>query len=393
MKAIMREHVRKKAGCYVTGLIMALLVVAGVFAWRFWDWLRVGSSGYESGAATVRNLGFLVAATIALPLGIWRSFVADRQSRTAQQGLLNERYQKSAEMLGSGVLSVRLGGIYALQRLAEEHPDQYHVQIMRLFSAFVRNPTKDSEEKAEKIGPPDAEAKPAPPRPDIQAIMEAIRDRSERGAALEKEGGFRWNFESINLSGLLLNNADLSEAWFKRANLSNTWLDGSNLSRANLKEANLVDAQLLGANLSNANLEEANLSAAFFDRANMSNTQLEKAKAPKAHFHKANLSGAILEEANLSSAWLGEANLTDVKLNEADLFNAQFLKANLSGANLSEAKLTNANLAGATGLTQAQIAQARFFPSPSFSPFIPDDTLDAETGEPLIWRVRPPADK
>ena len=30
---------------------------------------------------------------------------------------------------------------YALQRLAEEHPERYHIQIMRLFCAFVRNPT------------------------------------------------------------------------------------------------------------------------------------------------------------------------------------------------------------------------------------------------------------
>lgn len=113
--------------------------------------------------------------------------------------------------------------------------------------------------------------------------------------------------------GLLLDNADLSEAWFKRANLSNTWLDGSNLSKTNLKKANLADAQLLGANLSNANLKNANLSAAFFDGADMLNAQLEKAKAPNTHFHQ----------------------------------------VSLSGAKLSGVKLTNTNLTGATGLIQA----------------------------------------
>ena len=54
-------------------------------------------------------------------------------------------------MLGSEVLSVRLGGIYALQRLAEEEPKQYHVQIMRLFCAFVRNPTKDEDAGTRRI--------------------------------------------------------------------------------------------------------------------------------------------------------------------------------------------------------------------------------------------------
>ena len=54
-------------------------------------------------------------------------------------------------MLGSEVLSVRLGGIYALQRLAEEWPDQYHIQIMRLFCAFVRLPTSITVAHAVKV--------------------------------------------------------------------------------------------------------------------------------------------------------------------------------------------------------------------------------------------------
>ena len=52
--------------------------------------------------------------------------------------MLNERYQQGAEMLGSDVLAVRLGGIYALQRLAGEHPQQSHIQIMQAFCAFIR---------------------------------------------------------------------------------------------------------------------------------------------------------------------------------------------------------------------------------------------------------------
>ena len=104
MKTSMGEHFRKNAGWYVAGLIAVLLVLAGFFVWRFWDWLRMVPQDYESGTATVRNLGLLFTAIIALPLGIWRSFVAHRQSQTAQQGLLNERYQRGAEMLGSEVL-------------------------------------------------------------------------------------------------------------------------------------------------------------------------------------------------------------------------------------------------------------------------------------------------
>ena len=39
-------------------------------------------------------------------------------------------------MLGNEVLSVRLGGVYALEHLAEEYPSEYHVQVMRIFSVI-----------------------------------------------------------------------------------------------------------------------------------------------------------------------------------------------------------------------------------------------------------------
>ena len=58
----------------------------------------------------------------------WRSTVAtptERQADTGPTAVCSiERYERGAEMLGSRVLSVRLGGIYALEHLAAEHPQQ-----------------------------------------------------------------------------------------------------------------------------------------------------------------------------------------------------------------------------------------------------------------------------
>ena len=114
-------------------------------------------SGGESGSTTIRNLSIVLAGLVALPLAVWRGVVANRQARaareqaaaaqrqaeTSQEDLRNKRYQDSAGMLGSETLAVRLAGIYALQRLAEEHPEQYHIEIMKLLCAFVRHPAED----------------------------------------------------------------------------------------------------------------------------------------------------------------------------------------------------------------------------------------------------------
>ena len=173
-------------------VLLVLVVATGVGIWAginnwdwlsttFWEWLRGGPGSVESGSTTIRNLGLIIAGVIALPLAIWRSIVAQRQANTAQQNLLNERYQQGAEMLGSEVLAVRLGGIYALERLAEEHPEQYHVQIVRLFCAFVRHPTNDERTEADS----DVEREEPRLREDVQTVMTAISTHHERRNIIE----------------------------------------------------------------------------------------------------------------------------------------------------------------------------------------------------------------
>ena len=80
-------------------------------------------------ATTVRNVGLMIGGAEAILFAVWRSIVAEKQAKTAQLGLLNERYQKGAEMLDSGGLSGRIGGIYALAGLAHEDPENYHTKI------------------------------------------------------------------------------------------------------------------------------------------------------------------------------------------------------------------------------------------------------------------------
>ena len=104
------------AGAVLVGAIPIGLILAGIFAQDFQDWLVGTEDSRETGSVTIRNLGLVIAGLVALYLAIWRGLVAQRQADAAQQSLRNERYQKGAEMLGSNVLSVRLGGIFALQR-------------------------------------------------------------------------------------------------------------------------------------------------------------------------------------------------------------------------------------------------------------------------------------
>lgn len=271
----------------ITVVAIVLVVVLSI---TFWDWLTSG----ESGSTTIRNLGLVVAALVAFPLAVWRSRVADRQASaaqrqvdatqqqlrtaqrqadaaqrqadTAQQNLLNERYQQGAEMLGSDVLAVRLGGIYALQRLAEEHPEQYHVQIMRLFCAFARHPTWNETTEAEqkdfetKLRAKSPQLYPVPPlREDVQAVMTAIGTRREPGLALEIRARFKLDLHDADLCDVTVQNANLSGTNFTKASLSYAYLPGANLSGARFWGADFSDAILSDANLGSANLYRTSL--------------------------------------------------------------------------------------------------------------------------------------
>ena len=261
-----------KSGSFWFAFSAALLLLAGILlSVVFWGWLHPTAPTTVSNSETLRNVGLLIGGALAFVFALWRGWVADRQAvaaqrqaDTAQQSLLNERYERGAEMLGSEVLSVRLAGIYALRRLAEEQPEQYHISIMQLFCAFVVQASKEGDTSADQsrltdiahhsvvYSGPDSTI---PLRMDIQATMDAIRVRSDVGIAIERQHWFRMGLSSANLRGIrllgadlsqaVLTDADLSYAELEAANLTSAWLDGANLSGAGLIHTNLSRAELV----------------------------------------------------------------------------------------------------------------------------------------------------
>ena len=355
--------------------VIATVVLSIVFLIVFWEWL----SGGESGSTTIRNIALVAAGLIALPLAIWRGLVANRQANTAQQGLLNERYQRGAEMLGSEVLAVRLGGIYALQRLAEEWPDQYHIQIMSLFCAFVCPPTLGI-------------------RQDVEAVIQMIGSRAKSLITLERTADFRLDMRDAHLPKAQFLNADLSNAMFHNSNLSganfaNTDLTDSSLSCSNLSQAefhdvNFTRARLWSANLSGANLQDADLSRRNLHNVNLSGADLRRANLSEAIFQDAKASNTLLEGANLSRASFLGADLSGARLMMAIMSGASFLDADLTSANIAKANLSGAEFSvgsqqTAKGLTQAQLDDA--WADPDNPPEL-TGVLDAGSGEPLVWR-------
>ena len=139
-------------------------------------------------------------------------------------------------MLGSEVLAVRLGGIYALAGLAREDPEDYHTKIMRLLCGFVRHPVGKPVEAAsplegltpaaefnsgwDEAGDEDREDRPLRVREDVQTVMTAVGERSEAQIKTEEGENYRLDLRDAKLKSVRLVDADLNHANLPNADLT-----------------------------------------------------------------------------------------------------------------------------------------------------------------------------
>jgi hypothetical protein len=207
----------------------------------------------------------LVAGSVAVVGAVYtaRTFALNRR------GQVTERFTRAVEQLGNQSIDVRLGGIYALGRLAQESREEYRV-IVNILSAYVR----EHSPWRPKAEPELSSGLPSPAGIDVQAIVQMLEARHKRH---DLHRGIVIDLGSTNLCGiqtdrLLLADAHLSSTQFRRATLL-----GADLRRANLIGAQLEGAVLIGADLTNARLQSAVLRDAHLQGANLSGAQLQRA--------------------------------------------------------------------------------------------------------------------
>jgi uncharacterized protein YjbI with pentapeptide repeats len=260
-----------------------------------------------------------------------------RQLEVAQQSQVTERFTRAIDQLGHENLDIRLGGIYALERIANDSP-QDRGTVAEVLTAFVRGhapwPPRHAGQYIE-----DAPIEDVPPlqarAQDVQAAMTVLgRRKSPEATGLDLTDA---DLRHAELGSADLRRADLRGAQLQEADLHWARLDGANLDRANLQGAFLNNASLQGANLIQAELQDAQCSDTYLAGAILLGAQLQGAY----------LVGAELRQALLEHADLQDARMHGVDLEGARLDGARLKGAYLGGADLSAADLTGAHLQGA----------------------------------------------
>ena len=340
----------------------------------------------------VRTSMLVIAAWYGVFFLIWRTVLADRQTRSTEmqthsvemQTQINREnhytdlFTKAVEQLGATrpdglpAIEIRIGAIFALERLAKDSERDYG-PIIETLAAYIRehcrNPklfddeglSGDALKQARQKWVDSLRKNPPANRSDVAAVLTVLSRREQnRHWTSTSENETQPDFTGANFQGATLWNK--SEGLAREGtNLRLVYLDGAdlreaNLSGADLREANLSGAELMGVDLSGADLREAILSDAILIRANLSGAELMGVDLSDVVLALVNLSGAKLMEADLSGANLRD--LSDADLWGAKLSDAKLDDADLSGADFEGTLLIGTQLKDSRGLTDDMIKKA-----------------------------------
>jgi uncharacterized protein YjbI with pentapeptide repeats len=250
--------------------------------------------------------------------------VSRRSYELSERGQVTDRYGKAVEQLASAAMQVRLGGIYALERIARDSPSD-HQTIMDVLSAYIRNYTLTTDDRnATEEGHPIAPT-------DLQAALQVIGRRNVtsdllpidlRGAKLQGV-----ELQDADLSGCYMPSADLSHSSLHRIKLRNSRLMWIDLSNAHLVEIDLSGSLLIRSNFHEAHLIDVNLDHAdISDYSNLSNATLRGVCLSNAELEDVNLSGSNFSEMDFSNVCLDVTDLTGVELSETTGLTAKGLR-------------------------------------------------------------------
>lgn len=239
--------------------------------------------------------------------------------RLTREGHITDRYAKSIEQIGHERLDVRIGGIFALERIARDSPTDRQTAV-EMLTAFVREHTRVDSRTPSKENV----------SADVQAALSVLGRRP--GAGVEH----------------------------RRLDFYHCGLNDANLAGVNMQRAMFYYSRLVQTRFSNANLDEAGLSFC----------EAERAAFTGASARKANFVNAVYK-----NGWFLHADLTDADFYGCDLSGSDFGRryaadndpplppARLTNARMTKAILLNTNLRGVDlstvrGLKQDQLSAA-----------------------------------
>ncbi|MFC2085765.1 pentapeptide repeat-containing protein [Bacteroidota bacterium] len=339
-------------------ILVVTIITLGVLPdWQASDYLKSDGS-LKDGVSAVefarqvdefrRTLAQIIGGLVIL-LGVYLTWRRTRaieeqveigrsEAVTIHKSQINERFNRAVEQLGNTEnLAIRLGGIYALEQIAKDAPEEYFWTVMEVLAEYVREYGTGRGEINESAKPSRGSVEL---RKDIGAILKVIGRRDRTHDPLTSRIELRGiDLRYANLSYFQLKGVDLRKAQLKGADLEGADLRGAILAKADLTDASLFNSKLSKTVLNDALLIGAELMNCYFDRAMMHRVDARGSHALGANFEKTQMYGSRFEKAELLAVIM--------------------CGAICNGIHVEDAELDGADLRGVIGMKAYQLCKAR----------------------------------
>ncbi|MET7329497.1 pentapeptide repeat-containing protein [Nonomuraea sp. NPDC005650] len=296
-----------------TALIGLVTLACALFLPRYvlaWD---LGTAkppdDYAAAVNDIRTALLQGVGGLVLLIGAYLTW---RQLKLSRHGQATESFAAAITHLGDPSLDVRLGGIYALERISRTSPADRR-PISEILSSFVGNRTRDPQRNIgharQDSTPLGSDVNLSLRAPDVHAALIALGRRDPvRNQVLHLD---RLDLPKANLASTRLRDADLHFS-----NLAKASLIGADLTRVDLSGVRLAGANLIDAVLYQADLRDAVLSGAIAEGVDLRGTDLTRADLRNANLRGARMDYADLRETALTGADLAGASLKRVVFDE-----------------------------------------------------------------------------
>ena len=276
------RQVVEGAGMFFAASIVILLFCHLTAEWVGYEKLKGGGNAALSpGVRFFRDLMVALAAVIGITIAARRTSALDRQSKTSEKRLLNERFATAAELMakeiaGQPAIAARVSGIHIMEALAHTNPEYFLRQTLKNMVAYIKDnaqiTAKPTKEKGEPL--PDEARILGEDVKTAFAVIDGLFAKRESGGISGMLSPDILDFSNADFSHLNLNKQQVPEVrWFKKWREAD--LSGADLHRAELKHADFTGAIMHGADLSRAELGGANLCYAQLQGASLFHAYLQ----------------------------------------------------------------------------------------------------------------------
>jgi len=233
-----------------------------------------------------------------------------RQVRISREGQITDRLTHAIDQLGDDKVDIRIGAIYALERLAKDSAAD-RLAIGEILAAFIRT---HASWPAGHASHPDPH-----PTPNVAEPMLWLTDRAP----------------DVRTAVLVLGRQPRDPDDLRLA-----------LRRVDLRRTNFYHGTFINISLADSNLASCYAVGVHWEKCSFFNTDLRKTRLTQAMLDRSDFRRAHLQDADLAEASMREVNLSETSLQGANLSGADLRDSNLTGADLRGSDLSGANLLG-----------------------------------------------